>query len=116
MPKFMLLSREPNGPPPFSSEEFQRVMQRYYDWSSELRKRTKVIAIAGLPKDQARVLRGEGAQVIVTDGPYLESKEVLGGYWLFEAASLDEAVELVKDHPHFTFGLPVELRQVQEQN
>lgn len=114
MPKFMLLSREPNGPPPFTPEEFQKVMQRYLAWNDELRKRTTVLAIAGLPKEQARVLRGEGAQVIVTDGPYLESKEVLGGYWLFEAADLDEAVALVKDHPHFSFGLAVELRQVQE--
>lgn len=54
--------------------------------------------------------------MIVTDGPYLESKEILGGYWLFEAASMDEAVELVKDHPHFSYGLPVELRLVQEHN
>jgi hypothetical protein len=113
MPRFLLLSREPNGAPPFSPEEFQRVMQRYYDWSSSLRQRTNVLAIAGLPKDQARVLRGQGGEMVVTDGPFTESTEVLGGYWLFEAASFDEALELVKEHPHFGFGLTLELRLVE---
>lgn len=113
MATFMLLSREPNGAPPFSPAEFQKVMQRYYDWSGALRQRCKVLAIAGLPKDQARVLRGQGAEVIVTDGPFTESTEVLGGYWLFEAADFDHALELVQDHPHMSFGLTLELRLVQ---
>lgn len=42
----------------------------------------------------ATVVDGEGAAPLVTDGPYLESKEHLGGFWVIEAADLDEALAL----------------------
>lgn len=45
------------------------------------------------PASQAKSLRGRGGKVIVTDGPYLESKEHIGGFWLLETATLEEAVE-----------------------
>ena len=44
-------------------------------------------------------MRSEGGQVRTTDGPYSETKEVLGGYYTIEAADYDEAVRLALDHP-----------------
>jgi hypothetical protein len=48
----------------------------------------------------------------VTDGPYSEAAEVLGGYFAIEAASYDEAVEIARTCPHLTGGQWIEVRQV----
>jgi hypothetical protein len=45
------------------------------------------------PAGQAKSLRRHGGKVLVTDGPYLETKEHIGGFWLLETATLEEAVE-----------------------
>ena len=51
-------------------------------------------------------------QVRVVDGPYAEAKEVVGGYFLIEAADYDEAVEISKGCPHLKYGGRIELRQI----
>ena len=51
---------------------------------------------------------------MVTDGPYSETKEVLGGYYLIEAANYDEAVRRCKDHPHLEHGGTIEVRQIEK--
>jgi hypothetical protein len=58
-------------------------------------------------------VRQAGGQLMVTDGPYVESKEFLGGFWIVEAASYDEMVKLVSDSPHLAAG-SLELRQIEE--
>ena len=47
-----------------------------------------------------------------TDGPYSETKEVLGGYYTIEAASYEEAVSRALEHPHLEYGGTIEVRQV----
>lgn len=112
MPKFMVLTRDEQVAQAISPEEAQRIMQKYIDWSINLHKRTRVFSADKLADNEGRVLRGRGGEVIVTDGPYLESKEVLGGYWMFEAASYDEALQIVGEHPSLALGGTLELRQV----
>ena len=51
-----------------------------------------------------RVLRGTGGSATVTDGPYSEAKEVVGGFFMLEAANYEEAVALSRDCPHLRFG------------
>ena len=58
----------------------------------------------------ARV-RAEGGAPIVSDGPFAETKEVIGGYFLVECESRDEAIEIAKRCPHARRG-PVEVREV----
>ena len=50
---------------------------------------------------------------VVTDGPFAESKEVLGGFWLLEAKSYEEVEGFLKDHPHLDAG-SLEVRQIEE--
>ena len=59
----------------------------------------------------ATSIRPDGSGFVVTDGPFLESKEALGGYYLVEAADLDEAIAIAKDIPMPAGG--VEVRPVQ---
>ncbi|HEX5040336.1 MAG TPA: YciI family protein [Candidatus Limnocylindria bacterium] len=72
---------------------------------------------AGEPLDApetARTLRfGEGAEPVVTDGPFLESKEALGGFYLLECSSEEEALALTKQVPRSP-GLVAELRPIPE--
>lgn len=62
----------------------------------------------------ARTLRFRGGKVIVTDGPYAETKEQIGGLLLLEAESLDQAVELMSRHPGVRMG-PFEIRPTAEE-
>src|SRR5262245_10329342 len=59
----------------------------------------------------AKTLRQKGDKVTVTDGPYAETKEQLGGFGVLEARDLDQAVELMSSHPGLRFG-PFEIRPI----
>jgi hypothetical protein len=58
------------------------------------------------------VIRSESGKPRATDGPYSETKEILGGYYTIEAADYNEAVQLSLAHPHLEYGGTIEVRQV----
>jgi hypothetical protein len=59
---------------------------------------------------EAKTLRWDGKKVVVTDGPYAETKEQLGGILILEARDLAHAVELMSKHPGVRLGGPFEIR------
>lgn len=63
------------------------------------------------PASEARTVRARSDRVIVTDGPYTETKEVIGGYFVIDAGSLDEAVRIAERCPAAAYG-GVEVRQI----
>ena len=65
------------------------------------------------PPEGGRTVRFEGEQLLVTDGPFLETKEALGGFYVLEASSIEEATELVRPVPRSP-GLVAELRPIVE--
>ncbi len=64
------------------------------------------------PAETATCLRVAGGRTLMTDGPFADTKEVLGGLYLVEAANLDEAIELAARIPPARFGGVVEVRPV----
>lgn len=91
-------------------EEAQQTMQKWAAWLKEL-------ADAGHIKDRGQPLDGrgklvKGKQKVVTDGPFAEAKDIIGGYTLIEARDLDQAVELAKGCPIFERDGAVEVRPV----
>jgi hypothetical protein len=108
MPQYMLLLRD-NGEAwkKLSPEEMQKSVEKYMAW------RKKPFVVDGHRLEQpGRVMQKKnGSAATVTDGPFSESREVLGGYYTIEASSFDEAVKLLHDHPHVDFG-SIEIRQV----
>jgi len=64
------------------------------------------------PITSAMVVRQSGTDILVTDGPYIEAKEYVGGFWIIEAASLDEALSWARQAT-VACRLPVELRPFQ---
>lgn len=113
MPKFVLFLRDATDSyPNMGPEQMQAIVQRYVAWRAKVQKDGRSIMGHKLHDDQGRVVSGKGAAVKVTDGPYAEAREVMGGLFVIEAASYDEAVELAKDCPHLDFGT-IEIREVQ---
>jgi hypothetical protein len=61
------------------------------------------------PSTEATTVRVRGGDVLVTDGPYVETKEQMAGYDIIDAADLDEAIEIASKHPVARFGM-IEVR------
>jgi hypothetical protein len=109
---FLLLFRNA-GPDPhahLTAEQQQELAQRWNDWYDGLARAGKVQH--GQPLElTGRVVSGERGQV-VTDGPYAEAKEAVGGYFFLTVANLDEATEIARQCPGLPLGLTVEVRPV----
>jgi hypothetical protein len=103
-----LLYNDPAWFTKLSPEEMQKATEKYMAWT----KKPFVKASQRLAPDAGKVMRANGGQPRATDGPYSESKEVLGGYYAIEAANYDEAVALANDHPHLEYGGTIVIRQV----
>jgi len=102
----LLLYHDPAGMRQLSPEEMQKAVEKYMAWT----KKPFVTGSQRLAQDVGKVMR-PGPQPRVSDGPYSESKEILGGYYVIEAANYEEAVARTMDHPHLTHGT-IEVRQV----
>ncbi len=92
-----------------SPDEMQKHMQKWLAWVEELKKKGQYLSGEPLNPGGKTV---KGAKKSVTDGPFTEGKEVIGGFFIVNAKSYDEAVEMAKDCPDFNYGGTVEVRQV----
>jgi hypothetical protein len=107
MSEFLFLYR--NGEK-LSPEQMQQQMGRWMAWLKELGDRG-VLKSAGHPLERSGKLVS-GAKRTVTDGLFAEAKDVIGGYSIVEAATLDQAVELSHGCPIFNVGGGVEVRPI----
>jgi hypothetical protein len=93
-----------------SEAEIQRAYQDVDKFNAELRAGGSWVFAGGLhAPSTATVVRAQGGQVITTDGPYAETKEQLGGFWVIEAPDLDAALDLAA-RGSAACGGPVEVR------
>jgi hypothetical protein len=93
-----------------SPEQMQQSMQKWMAWLKQLGEKGH-IKDRGQPLERAGKLVA-GKHKTVTDGPFAEAKDVVGGYTLIEASNLEQAVELSKGCPIFEFDGAVEVRPV----
>src|SRR5689334_11500692 len=100
MPQFMLLLYDnPANWQKLGPEDMQKAIEKYMAWT----KMPFTVDSKRLGADAGRVIRARGGTARATDGPYSETKEVLGGYYTIEAAGYDEAVARAMDHPHLQY-------------
>ncbi len=105
MPKYVLLLHEAgNAFDSLGPADIQAVIERYKNWRMTVKGTGEK-----LEDGTGRVMRG----ATVSDGPYAESKEVIGGFFVIEAKDYDHAVALSRDCPHLDFGT-IEIRQVDQ--
>ncbi|HEY7288005.1 MAG TPA: YciI family protein [Vicinamibacterales bacterium] len=109
MAKFMLLLYDdPSHWATLGPEDMQKAIEKYMAWS----KKPFTVDSQRLGEDAGRVIRSNSGKPRATDGPYSETKEVLGGFYTIEAANYDEAVTRALDHPHLLYGGTIEVRQL----
>jgi hypothetical protein len=111
-PQFLLLLNQPaHGPGP-TPQELQEIMGRFMVWMTGLKAKGVVLGTNGL-EDTSKVLRGPRGK-FTSDGPFAESKEIVGGYVLIEADNFDQAIEIARDCPGLDYRLSVEVRPVRQ--
>ena len=93
-----------------SPEQLQEVLTNWKNWTEELSKKGIYNGGERLTRNDAAVVRGNNKQII--DGPYNESKEIIGGYISIKAKNLQEAIEISKGCPIFNFDGNIEIREV----
>jgi hypothetical protein len=92
----------------------RKLLEAMGKYNEELAKAGVMLAGEGLhPSSRGKRVRFSGTQRTVLDGPFAETKELIAGYWLFQAKSMEEAVDWVKRAP-FDGGSEIEIRQVFE--
>ncbi|MDH3648139.1 MAG: YciI family protein [Saprospiraceae bacterium] len=92
-----------------SPEESQGQMQKWFQWVDNLRKDD--IYVEGRPLAPL-AKRMQGKDLVITDGPFAETKELVGGYFIVKAKDFEAAAEIAKDYPDFHLGGGVEIREV----
>ncbi len=93
MTQYLLAVHSAAPGPDLSAEEIRQSYADVDQLNAKLEGAGAFVFGGGLrPVESAMVVRRSGAEFLVTDGPYLETKEHLGGFWIIEASSLDEAL------------------------
>jgi len=114
MPKFMLLLHDsPSQARRIAPGDMAKVLGEYRAWSEKLRAAGQYDDGNKLADDAGRIMRpGKDGGISVTDGPFAETKELLGGYYIVVAPDYDAAVEIARGSPHLKYGGRIEVRRV----
>jgi hypothetical protein len=110
MDEFILIFRHEDGQKLASPEQMQIWMKQTMDWIGGIAAQNKFTSGTGLPFDSARVVK---SNKVVTNGPFGEIKETIGGFIIVKAESIEEAVEFAKGSPVLQGeGNTVEVRKI----
>jgi hypothetical protein len=112
MSQFVYLYR--GGEAGRSPEKMEQMMQKWMAWMKQLGDKGHIKDIGHPLESTGKLVKGK--QKAVTDGPFAETKDIVGGYTLIEARDLEEAVELSKGCPIFEVEGAVEVRPVMKMN
>jgi hypothetical protein len=109
MKKFVLLL---HGKPEsaYTKEEMQIEIEMHGAWLEDLNKKNAMLGGDGLDDQSILIKQGN----TITDGPYIESKELVGGYYVLQAESMEAAIELAKGCPTHQLGGVTEIRPVMD--
>jgi hypothetical protein len=110
MKEFLLVFRTNySNMPKRTPEEAEMVTTHWMNWIKSIASKNKLVDRGNRLDDSGRVLKSKD---VITNGPYTEIKESIGGYTLIKAESYEDAVELSKSCPILSFGGTVEIREI----
>ena len=111
MPQYMLLIYSPTDRTP-SPEEMQAEMPKWFSYTQELQSSGAMVAGDALePADTATTVRVREGETVISDGPFAETKEALGGYYLIDVPDLDAALGWAAKIPNVGYG-SIEVRPI----
>ena len=114
MQYMLLIYGEAGGAESLAEDELRALYQEYFRLGDDLRSQNKLVSSEELaPTTMATTVQVRSGDTLVTDGPFAETKETLGGYYLIEADSLDEAIEWASKIPSARLGT-IEVRPVMQ--
>ncbi|MGE3467768.1 MAG: YciI family protein [Pyrinomonadaceae bacterium] len=114
MTNYMLLLHErPADYSQFSAEEIQTVIAEYVAWRRKIEADGRYVDGSKLRDEGGRRLAMTDSGLRVTDGPYAEAAEVIGGIFTIAAKDYDDAVEVAGSCPHLKYGGTIELREIE---
>lgn len=111
--EYLFLIRGTGWDAGLSPEEMQRTFQKIMDWFDTLEREGRIQG--GRPLDDCGRLVSGGRGRPVADGPYVESKEAVGGYLIVLAKDMDDAVSVAETYPVLACGSSIEVRPILEQ-
>ena len=107
---YMLIFRGTDWSKGLTPEQMQLVADQWMAWFNRLKDEGS--AVAGNPLEpEGKIVSGRNGRV-VSDGPFAESKETIGGYFLLNVRTMDEALAVAKECPGLPYGIRVEVRPV----
>lgn len=111
MKEFLLIFRRgaAEGDAPLSPEQLQAMMKPWQDWMGSIAAQNKLVAAGNRLEHDGNVVKPNN---VITNGPYVEIKEAVGGYTIIRADSLDDATEISKSCPILFAGGSVEVRAI----
>ena len=112
MKYLLMIYSDPNVNAKKTPAELDKMMQEYWAFTQEVKDRKVYVAAEALtPTSSATTVRVRNGRTMTTDGPFAETKEQIGGFYLLDCANLDEAIELAAKIPHAAEG-SIEVRPI----
>ncbi len=113
MPQFMLILRADVQADysQFTPTDFEQILAEYTAWGEKIAKEGRMVLGQKLTDQGGKVIWPHKTGTTVKDGPYVETKEVVGGVYVIRANDYDHAVRLCEGHPNFRFG-SIEVREL----
>ena len=112
-PQYMLLFRGNDWHKGLSPEEMQKIAGQWMAWFERLTAQGKVTAGSPL-ENEGKIVSGKNGR-LVSDGPFAESKEVIGGFLVLNVETLEEAVAIAKSSPSLAYSTSIEVRPLAEE-
>lgn len=112
MKKFLLLLHEDiEAMQALSPKEMNQLIEAQMAWTNQLAEKGHLLAGDGLEETGVQIV---GKESVIKDGPYIESKEMIGGYYLLQAENMDALLEVVKTCPCHLWGGTTEIRPIMD--
>ena len=112
----LLLHQTPNYNTDLPREKMMEMTKRYMAWADGMRWRLRRSACSSAAAGGVRHIKVKDGRPVISDGPYAEAKDVIGGYFVIEAKDAAEAEAIARDCPHLTLATTnwVEIRPIDD--
>jgi hypothetical protein len=115
MPNYILFLHD--NPKDFvnrADAEMMNIVKEYGAWATKMRAENRLLGGEKLTENGGKVLARSGNRMTVTDGPYAEAREVIGGYFVVKADNYADAVKIAETCPHAKYGSRIEVREIHD--